>query len=270
MALEDKDREEIKGIVAELFGVEKGKSVLEALGTATETQINAILNKYDKRQGKDREGLTATLKTITETLEALKKPKSDDDEEADPGDKSGGEKPSKKGGESTEVKALRQEQRKLTERLEASEKANKEEQAKREALEAKQAKRALTDAVRGAAIAKEVGVDPEKVDFLLDHLDHRQLVKANDAGTGYEIQIGLDKQGEPIWEPLGDGLAKFVKSGPGKFFMPAVPGAGGGGGGGGGKTTPGGGSTTLTAEQLATMKPSDIEKAAAAGTLPIS
>jgi chemotaxis protein histidine kinase CheA len=270
MALDDKDREEIKGIVGELFGVEKGKSVLEALGSANEEQINAILNKYDKRKAKDGEKLSETLKTITETLDGLKR-KPEDDDDADPDDKPGDkEKPSKKGAESPEVKALRQEQRKLTERLEAAEKVNKEEKAAREALEAKQAARAQTDAVRAAAIAKEVGVDPEKIDLLLDHIAHRNLVKLNEAGTGYEIQIGVDKSGEPIVESLSDGLAKFVKTNTGKFFLPAVPGAGGGGGGGGGSKPGAGGAAPITAEQLATMKPSDIEKMAGAGNLQIS
>jgi hypothetical protein len=98
----------------------------------------------------------------------------------------------------------------------------------------------MLDAVRTKALTKEVGVDPEKLPFLLDHLDHRGAVRLNEGKTGYEIVIGKDKAGEEIWETLDEGLPKFVKTGPGSFFLPAVKGSGGGPGGGGGK--PGGGS----------------------------
>jgi len=238
--LDDKDRQEIDALIAKSFGVPEGKTVAQFFGEETESRINTVLNKYDKRQAKDREELKKTLADLAASMQD--RDRDDDDPPLD--DKK------KPPADSPEVKKLQTEMRDLAKKLESAQKERETERAEREKLEQATTHRALIDAVRTRALSKEVGVDPDKLSFLLDHLDHNRSVRLNEGKTGYEIALGKDKSGEAIWDNLDDGLAKFVKTGSGSFFLPAVKGTSGAGSGGGKPGSGGDGSEPTTSVGL--------------------
>lgn len=266
--LSDDDRKEVSELLTKSLGLAEGKTLADTISELT----NAEINKYDKRTKKDRDALGETLKGLGESVKVLVDAKKEADEKGGggdpPGTGTGGTPDLAKLDPAVRdlIQSAQREQKKLAERLEAAEKASAEEKAAREKVEAENARRTMLDAVRAAATGKDVGVDPEKADFLLDHLEHRQMVRMNEMKTGYEVQVGKEKSGEPIWEPLGDGLKSFVKTQPGAFFLPAVPGAGGGSGAGGGTRRSAG---ALSAEQIAAMPTAEVERLAGEGKLTI-
>ncbi|MHC4505818.1 MAG: hypothetical protein ACYTFI_21150 [Planctomycetota bacterium] len=270
MALSDEDKKEVEGLITHAFDVPEGKTLTEHLAAQAAEQANAVVNGWDKRTSKERSGLADQVKQIGEAIEGLKKGAGDG------GEGGGGDPPTGGDGDQLppEMKkqfdALTKKSQDLEKRLEDERKAREESEAERKKVEDEAAAARQRDEVQRVALSKEIGVDPERVGFLLDHLKGHELVRARDGASGYELQTGTDKySGDPVWKPLDDGLKEFVK-GPGKMFLPAVPGAGGGGevpaGGGGGS---GGGARELSADDLSNMSSDDIEKAAQEGRLQI-
>jgi hypothetical protein len=272
MALDDNDRTEINTIITKSLGVPEGKTLADVIADSA----NEAINRYDKGQKKERDKLSETLKGLGENVGKLSEWQKSQAE----GGGGGGEGGGGGSGEGTGTKkvdkskldaatrealdTLERENRKISERLAASEAASATEKAAREKVEAENARRTMLDAVRSAALHKDVGVDAERVDLLLDHLEHNSLVRLRETGNGYEVSVGKDRQGDPLWEPLNDGLKQFVKTPKGAFFLPAVKGAGGGSNADGTRRESAG---HMSADEIAKLPAEQIEKLAAEGKI---
>jgi len=258
MALDDNDRKEIEGLLAKALGVPEGKSITEHQGEVVAGAVNEILNKYDKGQRKEKDALKTQLEEIAGSLKELGTKKGDDDLPADPADTSKLPQSVREA-----IAKIEKQNLALTKELEVEKKAREEERAQREKIEAENERQKMVDTARSTLISKEIGIDPEAVDFALDHLEHRGLLRKSEDGKGYEMQHGTSRMtGDPEWHPLTKGLQEWAK-GPGQRFLPAqrggsppAPPRGGGG------ARPAG---ALSLEDAQNLSSADLEKAIAEG-----
>lgn len=264
----DGDKAEILGLLTGAFGVPEGKTLADFLAESTDTRINAILNGYDKRQTKNRETLEGKLAEITEALTKLGEGRGDGgdggDGSGDDGDGLDDTKLPKAVREA--LAAMKKQNEALAKQLDAEKKAREKEREDRQRIEAEQAEGRMFDAFRSTALSKEIGVDPDSLDFLVAFVKQNGLLKKNEAGEGYVFKHGKDAiTGEPTWLDVAEGLTKFVSNGPGARFKAPVPGNGGGSvprdGGSGGP------SGAISLEQLEKLRPSEVEAAAQAGKI---
>ena len=260
--------------LAEILAATKAGLGLEGeqkLVDVMKEMVNGTLNAYDKRTSKEREAadekLTGQLKVITEAVEKASKSKGDDDLKLDDPDAEIDLSKLPKG-----LRALFDRQQKAREKLtgQVGDEKQAREKAQGEAKEAeeKRAAQALRDILRTTSLDKDaVGVDfdPTMSDVMIEHLAPK--VRKSESGDGYEYQVGVeDVSNEPIFKPLVEGLKTFAGTTVGKRFQIPVKGAG--------PRTPAGDAERkagdlVSAEELATMKPADIRKAADAGQIKI-
>lgn len=254
MALSDEDKKEVGDLIAAGFGSD---AFTKTISDAT----NAVVNAYDKRKTKEGEKAGEALTKLTEQVAELAKTKVKPDPDDDD-DKHKDLPPAV----AEQLAALEKANKLLAEQNEKTLKIAEDAETARKAAEDKAAVTAQTDAIRDAALSKDVGVDPARLPILLSHLSQLGLVKANEAGNGYVMHSGNNKiTGEAEDGPLAETLAAFVKSDAGAMFRPAVSGQGSGG-----KL----GDATKTVEgQVAVsgeMTPQQIRELADAGKLDLS
>lgn len=255
--------ERIQENLTKAFGAPEGKTLAEHLEEQGAERTNQILNAYDKRTSKSRSALEQQLKEIQETLGALKEGGGQGGEGGEEGGEGGDlsklPEPVRK-----QIEALTRKSADLEKKLEDERKARETEAEERKKIEEQSAARAMRDETQRIALSKEIGVDPERVEVMLDHLTGREMIRAREGG-GYEFLKGKDKYTqEPLWVPLDEGLKEFVK-GSGKMFLPAVPGTGGGDKPPGAPPGPQG--RQLTDSEIDNLKPSEIEALAADGRI---
>lgn len=227
MAFSDDDKKEVLGIINEALGLEEGKKLSEVLSES----MDAKLNSYDKRTRKEREQTSATLSQIQETLKGISAKR--DDEESNQSSSDDPDLSKLPDAVKQQLEAMKAANEKLAKQFEASEKARKEQEEQAKIAAAKQADRDLRDAIRAAGISKEVGLDPEAIDFVVAHLHgdrvargESSLVRINESGR-YEMAFGEDRvTNEPIWKPLPEAMKGWAQTTIGKRFLPAVPGGG--------------------------------------------
>lgn len=249
--LDDEQRKEVGELLkAELATILKGEDFKGSLSDVVTETTNAIVNAYDKRVAKERKGLSDT---IEELKKGISKSPGDPADPADPTKPPG---PTRPAALSPEVQAQID---KLTRANAALEEQFKMEREAREKIEREREESQLVEMLRTTAISKEVGVAPDRVELLVDHLRMRGRVRKAESGNGYQLRAPDDKLGNEVWLPLEKGLLDFVKTPTGKVFLPPVPGGGGGLPTGAG---PGGGTQTpITADQISGMTPAAIRQA---------
>ncbi len=270
MPLFDEEQiKEILGAVRGSLGLEEAQKLTDVL----ETQVNDVLNRYDKRQKKEREKAEETLnETLDEIRAALKKvgekpPEGDPDNP--PKTPEGVDLSKLPEGVRALITGLNTKVTELSENFERSEKAREKAESERKEIEAEREAANTRNTIRDTLLNREtVGVDfdPDGLDILVRELEPR--VSKNDAGehlfdTGKRDSITQD----PVLKPLGDGLKEFSGTGIAKKFQrsrsgkpPGVPLEGG-------HETPAG---SVAGSELDGKSASEIDKLAGEGKIDFS
>lgn len=231
MPLDEKDEARVAELVAKTLGIKEGQSFAEMMGES----INGLINRYDKSKGGEaKKAIDSLREEFGSIKEALEKATSDPTKTGgDPGDPGIKVKPDGSldisGVQNAALKEVLSNilaaSKKSQDEAAAFRKERDEERAARQKREAEQAERDLTDAIRAAAIADGVNIDPKAVDQVAVLVKAAGLVRKREAGDGYEMVTGRNEiTSEPQYGAVDAGMKNWAKANP--RFVSANPGGG--------------------------------------------